>query len=164
MYYIYIYSSPVIQLFLIFKHPKRFHGITEFFGIMVVYFSGGCKANGRGDAIVFLGLLPTRHGAAKKQGANSSMTAKTQRHYTFKTRLKLWRGNSPFLDVYNEHFRNLKIVTKSVPILLNANVPYSLFSYKYYYSLPYDQEPLRKHWLASRHTFNIVFRLNYSIS
>lgn len=37
----------------------------------------------------------------------------------------------------------------------------SLFSYKYYSSLPSDQEPLRKHRLASMYTFNNVFSLNY---
>lgn len=37
----------------------------------------------------------------------------------------------------------------------------SLFSYKYYSSLPSDQPPLRKHRLASIYTFNNVFSLNY---
>lgn len=116
------HSSPVIQLFLIFKHSKRFHSITEFLGIVVVYFTGGSKANGRGDAIVFLGLLPTRHGAARKQGASSLMTATAQRHYTFKTHLILWRGISPSPVLHNEHFGIWQIVTKSMPIFLNANV------------------------------------------
>lgn len=61
----------MVQLFLILKHPKRLHGVTEFLGIVVVYIPGGCEANGRGDAVMFLALLPAQHGAARKQGANS---------------------------------------------------------------------------------------------
>lgn len=58
--------SPMVQFLFIFKHPKRLHSITELLGVLVVYFSWGCEANGRGDAIVFLRLLPTRHGAARE--------------------------------------------------------------------------------------------------
>lgn len=61
-------SSPVVQFLFIFKHPKRFHSITKLLSVLVVYFSWGCKANGRSDAIVFLRLLPTRHGAAREHG------------------------------------------------------------------------------------------------
>lgn len=60
--------SPVVQFLFIFKHPKRFHSITELLGVLVVYFSWGCEANGRSDAIMFLRLLPTRHGAAEGSG------------------------------------------------------------------------------------------------
>lgn len=56
----------MVQFLFIFKYPKRFHSIAEFLCVLVVYFSWRCKANGRGDAIVFLRLLPTRHGAARE--------------------------------------------------------------------------------------------------
>lgn len=59
-------SPPMVQFLFIFKHPKRFHSITEFLGVLVVYFTWGCKANGRGDAIMFLRLLPARHSAVRK--------------------------------------------------------------------------------------------------
>lgn len=76
----------MVQFLFIFKHPKRFHSITESLGVLVVYFTWGCKANGRGDAIVFLRLLPTRHGAARKtrhgnKAPTHEMTATTQRHF-----------------------------------------------------------------------------------
>lgn len=59
-----MHSSPMVEFFFIFKHSKRFHCIAELLGVVVVYFSWGREANRRGDAIVFLRLLPTRHGAA----------------------------------------------------------------------------------------------------
>lgn len=71
----------MVQFLFIFKHPKRFHSITELLGVLVVYFSRGCEANGRGDAIVFLWLLlPTRHGAARETrniDVNDSYTTTT---------------------------------------------------------------------------------------
>jgi len=60
-------SSPMVQFLFVFKHPKRLHSVTELLGVLVVYFSWGCQANGRGDAVVFLRLLPARHGAAREQ-------------------------------------------------------------------------------------------------
>ena len=57
----------MVQLLFVFKHPKRLHSITELLGVLVVYFSWGCEADSRGDAIVSLRLLPTRHGAERGQ-------------------------------------------------------------------------------------------------
>lgn len=77
----------MVQFLFIFKHTERFHSITEFLGVLVVYFTWGCVANGRGDAIMFLRLLATRHGAARKtrhgnKAPTHELTATKQRHLT----------------------------------------------------------------------------------
>lgn len=140
--------SPVVQLFLILKHPKRLHGITEFLGIVVVYFTGGCKANGRGDAVMFLALLPAQHGAARKQGANSLNDS----YDALKTMSP--GGNSPVPGSHREHLGIRQSVTEPT---LSCNT-LNLCSTTLLWDSPLAcyQEPLRKHSLANIHTCNNV--------
>lgn len=53
--------SPVVEFVLILKHPKGFHGLAELVCVLMVHLPGEGHANGRGNTIVFLRLLPAMH-------------------------------------------------------------------------------------------------------
>lgn len=72
----------MVEFLFIFKHSKRFHCIAELLGVVVVYFSWGREANGRSNAVVFLRLLPTRHGADEHESTDPNTRQKQILHTT----------------------------------------------------------------------------------